>query len=801
MHAVLLACVALAAGLIYRGPRDKPPDWIALEGGGVKGIAIGGAIAGLEGKYGSDFTTQVKGFAGTSAGSQAAMLLAAGYSGKELTKALTEIDVKELLTDNYLVDLTKKQNIKTLMEYFKKHNKALANEETCNKYVEGKGAADIRNLGMQLFDKYDELPHLKAPPASGGHGVLLEGVMEVLKKITPWFLRQQLMNFIKSHDGCIDTDGSGDCDISEINTMIQKGCTEGGLFSSMGPLKQLLCPDFFIFKGDALQHELENLLAQKLGDHNRDITFEELYKETKKVLRLVGTNLRTGGITWFDYKSTPNMPVAKAARASSAIPFFFNAVEHEVLAGDPDVFVDGGCMKNLPFDAFDNAIVCSSGNEDCSGVDKPADRKEYVLALTLGKDEKLRVQGGRAKLSRPDNLIDYMQYIIATIQDGADSGNSLKDAIRRDDIEVLDLHIGNISAIDFELDGIQQTWLVLQGWCSVVNWAGRKNGVLDDCMHTPLRHNGESDPAYSINYVKSVSSQIRNCAHQCGGNTYTAPKWLNTSIEKALIQGLKKAHKLQETVPRMNAKASSLCSALDAIKELTDGHWLVSPLTKLKQIIDEAREVYGTSVVGLLFVAYSIVFWVVAMVLTWSIASALVTTCPGWFVCGALIGLASPETAISQLSGTLIGSDYSCSPSKTSGALIGGLAVVMLYLVIKYFRQKDRTKVPSKVERIFFVLDSDFDNRISDAELDTFFKFLFGRQTADEVEQNEPPRVHSKQTRFKYWMKKYAPDGELDKLQFMKCLRHMGYSFDLITKGSDFQKCKSAALLAAATWD
>ena len=85
----LLACAVARAG--FFGPRWR---YLAFEGGGVKGIAYGGAVRALEAHGVLD---EIEGFAGSSAGSQAAALLAAGCTGAELLDGLMGLDFSTLL--------------------------------------------------------------------------------------------------------------------------------------------------------------------------------------------------------------------------------------------------------------------------------------------------------------------------------------------------------------------------------------------------------------------------------------------------------------------------------------------------------------------------------------------------------------------------------------------------------------------------------------------------------------------------------------------------------------------------------
>jgi len=72
---------------------------LIMKGGGVKGLALAGAIVELEKKY--TFTTYV----GTSAGAIAAVLLAAGISGIELKELLEKKNFREFVGEGFLTKL------------------------------------------------------------------------------------------------------------------------------------------------------------------------------------------------------------------------------------------------------------------------------------------------------------------------------------------------------------------------------------------------------------------------------------------------------------------------------------------------------------------------------------------------------------------------------------------------------------------------------------------------------------------------------------------------------------------------
>ncbi len=74
-------------------PQPSAPRALILKGGGVKGLAFAGAVRELEEFLPFDI------FVGTSAGAIAAVLLAAGYTGKELGEELGKKDFRDFISD------------------------------------------------------------------------------------------------------------------------------------------------------------------------------------------------------------------------------------------------------------------------------------------------------------------------------------------------------------------------------------------------------------------------------------------------------------------------------------------------------------------------------------------------------------------------------------------------------------------------------------------------------------------------------------------------------------------------------
>jgi NTE family protein len=83
--------------LAYEHFKDCFENFV-FEGGGIRGIAFGGAIYYME-KH--NLIKQIKRFAGSSAGSIVAAALSVGYTGKEIIKILRDTDFKKFEDDSW----------------------------------------------------------------------------------------------------------------------------------------------------------------------------------------------------------------------------------------------------------------------------------------------------------------------------------------------------------------------------------------------------------------------------------------------------------------------------------------------------------------------------------------------------------------------------------------------------------------------------------------------------------------------------------------------------------------------------
>jgi NTE family protein len=124
------------------------------------------------------------------------------------------------------------------------------------------------------------------------------------------------------------------------------------------------------YKGNKIEHWLQNLIAQKTG--NANITFEELNKSYKS-LYITGTSINAQKAFMFSAETFPTMKVKDAVRISMSIPFYYQAVcmdsvgnvyEKPYKKNNYHLMVDGGLMNNFPIDTFDSTKYMDQINDN-----------------------------------------------------------------------------------------------------------------------------------------------------------------------------------------------------------------------------------------------------------------------------------------------------------------------------------------------------------------------------------------------------------------------------------------------------
>lgn len=171
---------------------------------------------------------------------------------------------------------------------------------------------------------------------------------------------------------------------------------KGGLVGKYKRLRN----DYGIFKGKVFERWLEDLVEEKTG--NRHFSFATLHhlqltNKRYKDLYCTATNLSRQQLEIFSYQSTPDMPIALAARISAGIPLYFEPVAldnqfKKIKAGDSisfvNYYVDGGMLSNYPISMFDtcmnnstNPLLCNTLKFNTQTIGIKLERQQQIDSL------------------------------------------------------------------------------------------------------------------------------------------------------------------------------------------------------------------------------------------------------------------------------------------------------------------------------------------------------------------------------------------------------------------------------------
>ncbi|XP_038060130.1 uncharacterized protein LOC119731155 [Patiria miniata] len=95
----------------------------------------------------------------------------------------------------------------------------------------------------------------------------------------------------------------------------------------------------------------QDRIQNKFG--NPELTFKQFYEQTGRELCLTTVSLNRLRAEYLHVKTTPDMPIWLAIRASETVPGVMMPIKYKVMSKEEDIFVDGGILHNYPIDCFD----------------------------------------------------------------------------------------------------------------------------------------------------------------------------------------------------------------------------------------------------------------------------------------------------------------------------------------------------------------------------------------------------------------------------------------------------------------
>ena len=135
--------------------------------------------------------------------------------------------------------------------------------------------------------------------------------------------------------------------------------------------------DYGVDDGKNFERIINIILNIKVKNEN--ITFKELYELTQKKLIITATCVNSMDIEYFDYETTPDIPIKKVLLMSISIPLIFKPVKL-----DNKYYVDGGLISHYPIDYFkDNkeetlGILVTSSLNKCMEINNI---KDYIYNI------------------------------------------------------------------------------------------------------------------------------------------------------------------------------------------------------------------------------------------------------------------------------------------------------------------------------------------------------------------------------------------------------------------------------------
>lgn len=311
----------------------KPPIFLALQGGGAKGIVHVGAATAI-----SDLDFEIKGYSGTSAGSIVAALLAAGYSPKELF----DLDGDGNLFQNMPPELKVKKP--TDLFPFWGWVTLWLMRETLNV------PKRIRTLFRKILRRKDSKhsgPSGQLKPvqvAQHSPTTVLISIVSVTvaaplsaAHALPWL--QKL---------------TPDQSVVALSLLIL------GAAAAVALIRQVKKGITNVKK---VRHFINAAIENKIPAKNKELglTFAELDAAQRPPLKIVATNVYEQKLELFCLDRTPGVAIADAVAASICLPVIFKtwpiSFWRQRPGMDPiavnSVFQDGGLVSNLPAWPFD----------------------------------------------------------------------------------------------------------------------------------------------------------------------------------------------------------------------------------------------------------------------------------------------------------------------------------------------------------------------------------------------------------------------------------------------------------------
>lgn len=181
---------------------------------------------------------------------------------------------------------------------------------------------------------------------------------------------------------------------------------------------------------------VEKLLTEKYSV--KKMTLKQFYDLTKVEYTAVTTNLTTRKANFMNYKTEPDLEVAKAVQMSTAVPVFFIQVKWH-----GQVFCDGGAVENFALEYYD-------------------DKSGRFNDETLG----FHFKGTCPEKYKVNNVLQLLEGI----EDAEITNNELQSIQNYDERFIIEIDTGSIDALDFDISKKDKEMLYTNGYNAAINF-------------------------------------------------------------------------------------------------------------------------------------------------------------------------------------------------------------------------------------------------------------------------------------------------------------------------------------------
>jgi NTE family protein len=189
------------------------------------------------------------------------------------------------------------------------------------------------------------------------------------------------------------------------------------------------------YTGEYASELFHGWVQEKLG--SEQATFDDLRAAGGLDLRVYATNLNTRQIFEFSYQKTKDVPIAKAVRASMAVPLFFTAVE---IAGQ--IFVDGGAVFDYPIMGFGKSEI------------------EHTLGLAFAQSSVVATMNQEDSQFGFNQPRQYVQRIVTVLQRVQSPVFALHDELQKNTILI---DTGGVGSLNFKVTQQERERLIENG--------------------------------------------------------------------------------------------------------------------------------------------------------------------------------------------------------------------------------------------------------------------------------------------------------------------------------------------------